>query len=137
MLRRLISMLSGKPSMTAPQFVLPDDDKCTTTPSGLMYQVVQKGSGSAPGPRDRVTVHYAGWLTSGKPFDSSYQRGTPASFPLNGVIAGWTEGVQLMQPGAVFRFVVPPDLAYGPRGAPPIIGPNETLVFQVELLKVG
>ena len=123
--------------MTAPEFVLPDDDKCKTTPTGLMYQVVQKGDGAAPGPRDRVTVHYAGWLTNGKAFDSSYKRGTPATFPLNGVIAGWTEGVQLMQPGAVFRFVIPPDLAYGQRGAPPTIGPNEALVFQVELLKVG
>ena len=99
--------------------------------------MVQEGSGKAPGPTDKVTVHYAGWLTDGTPFDSSYSRGQTISFPLNGVIAGWTEGLQLMKEGGTCLFVIPPDLGYGASGAPPVIGPNATLVFQVELVSVG
>lgn len=123
--------------MNVPDFVLPADDSCTTTPSGLKCETVTEGSGKSPGPTDRVTVHYAGWLTDGTPFDSSYARGETIAFPLNGVIAGWTEGVQLMKEGGTHRFVIPPELAYGSQGAPPVIGPNATLVFQVELVKVG
>ena len=87
-------------------------------------------------PRDTVTVHYHGTLIDGTVFDSSVERGDPASFPLNGVIAGWTEGVQLMKVGDKFRFFIPPELAYGANGAGQLIGPNTTLVFDVELLEV-
>ena len=121
----------------APEFVLPPKEALTVTPSGLGYQVVAEGSGDRPGPMEKVTVHYAGWLVSGRLFDSSYARGKPTSFPLNRVIEGWSEGLQLMRPGATYRFVIPPELGYGARGAPPSIGPNETLVFLVELVDVG
>lgn len=121
----------------APEFALPDASSATTTPTGLVYEVLQEGQGQKPGPMETVEVRYAGWLTSGKLFDSSYRRGQTVSFPLNRVIPGWTEGLQLMSEGAVYRFLIPGDLAYGPRGAPPSIGPNETLVFHVELVKVG
>ena len=123
--------------MDLPNFSLPTADTATTTASGLAYEVVSEGDGASPSATDLVTVHYAGWLTDGTPFDSSYSRGQPATFPLNGVIAGWTEGVQLMKPGATYRFLIPPGLAYGASGAPPVIGPGATLVFQVELIKVG
>jgi FKBP-type peptidyl-prolyl cis-trans isomerase len=116
---------------------MPADAALKTTPSGLKYEVVKEGSGKKPGPTDTVTVHYAGWLTDGTPFDSSYSRGDTTSFGLNRVIKGWTEGVQLMGEGAVYKFVIPGELAYGPRGSPPKIGPNATLVFQIELVKVG
>ncbi len=115
---------------------MPAEAELQATPSGLRYVCVQPGEGAAPGPADEVTVHYAGWLLNGKGFDSSYGRGKPASFPLNRVIAGWTEGVQLMRPGAIYKFVIPPELAYGHRGAPPKIGPGETLLFQIELIGV-
>ena len=120
-----------------PQFSMPTDDACTKTPSGLAYEVLEQGEGRMPSAKDTVTVHYAGWLTDGTPFDSSYERGETIAFPLNRVIAGWTEGLQLMREGATFRFIIPPDLAYGSAGAPPQIGANATLVFQVELVKVG
>jgi FKBP-type peptidyl-prolyl cis-trans isomerase len=120
-----------------PAFSLPAADTLKTTASGLQYEVMIEGSGSAPSASDTVTVHYAGWLTDGTPFDSSYGRGQPTSFPLNRVISGWTEGLQLMKAGGTTKFIIPPDLGYGSRGAPPVIGPNATLVFQVELLKVG
>jgi FKBP-type peptidyl-prolyl cis-trans isomerase len=137
MLRKLLSLFSGNKPMDVPAFSMPSDDALTTTASGLAYAVVSEGSGDAPKATDRVTVHYAGWNTDGSLFDSSYGRGQPATFPLNGVISGWTEGVQLMKPGAVYTFVIPPDLGYGANGAPPAIGPNATLVFQVELLSVA
>lgn len=121
----------------APEFVLPERSALTVTESGLAYEVVRDGDGARPGPLETVTVHYAGWLSSGRLFDSSYARGKPISFPLNRVIAGWSEGLQLMRTGASYRFVIPPELGYGARGAPPSIGPNETLVFQVELVSVG
>lgn len=123
--------------MKVPDFVLPANDAVTTTATGLKYEAVSEGSGSQPGPQDTVTVHYAGWLTDGTLFDSSYSRGQTIAFPLDRVIKGWTEGVQLMREGSTYRFVIPPGLAYGSRGAPPVIGPDATLVFQVELLKVG
>lgn len=123
--------------MNVPPFALPSDAELTTTASGLKYCMVEDGDGAAPKSSDKVTVHYAGWLTDGTPFDSSYGRGSPATFPLNGVIPGWTEGVQLMKPGAIYKFVIPPELAYGAHGAPPVIGPGATLLFQVQLLSVG
>jgi FKBP-type peptidyl-prolyl cis-trans isomerase len=137
MLKKLLRLLTGRKTMPNPAFVLPTDEACTTTPSGLKYEVVQAGTGKSPGPTDQVTVHYAGWLTDGTPFDSSYERGETIAFPLDRVIPGWTEGVQLMQEGATFRFLIPSELGYGARGAPPVIGPNASLVFQVELVNIG
>jgi len=110
----------------------------TTTASGLQYEVITEGDAGAamPDASDTVSVHYHGTLPDGTVFDSSVARGTPATFPLNGVIAGWTEGVQLMKVGDKFRFFIPPDLAYGESGAGGVIGPNATLVFEVELLEI-
>jgi len=109
----------------------------TTTASGLQYEVITQGSGDKPISTDKVTVHYKGTLIDGTEFDSSYSRGEPVTFPLNGVIKGWTEGVQLMAVGSKFKFVLPSDLAYGERGAGAKIGPNSVLVFEVELLGIG
>ena len=106
-----------------------------TTASGLQYLVLTPGTGKSPTATDTVRVHYSGTLLSGTEFDSSYKRKEPIDFPLNRVIPGWTEGVQLMSEGAKFRFFIPSRLAYGPRGAGRDIGPNETLIFEVELLK--
>lgn len=106
-------------------------------PSGLQYQVISEGQGDSPGATDTVTVHYLGTLMDGTEFDSSYSRNEPTTFALNRVIKGWTEGVQLMKPGAKYRFFIPPDLAYGTRGAGRMIGPNATLIFEVELISVG
>lgn len=108
----------------------------TTTASGLQYEVLTAADGPKPAATDTVKVHYRGTLTNGEEFDSSYARNEPAEFPLNGVIAGWTEGVQLMSKGSKFKFVIPGKLAYGESGSPPKIGPNETLVFEVELLEI-
>jgi FKBP-type peptidyl-prolyl cis-trans isomerase len=107
------------------------------TASGLQYEVLKEGDGPRPAPTDRVTVHYRGTLLNGKEFDSSYGRGQATTFPLNRVIPGWTEGLQLMKVGSKFRFFIPPNLAYGERGAGNVIGPNETLVFEVELLSIN
>jgi FKBP-type peptidyl-prolyl cis-trans isomerase len=120
-----------------PEFTKPDPDQQTTTESGLKYQVFEAGEGDSPVATDSVTVHYAGWLTDGSMFDASYSRGVTASFPLNGVISGWTEGLQLMKPGAKFLFEIPSDLAYGEPGRPPVIPPSATLIFLVELVKIG
>ncbi len=105
-------------------------------PSGLQYKVLTEGSGKKPKATDSVRCHYEGRLTDGKVFDSSYKRGEPATFPLNGVIAGWTEGVQLMNEGAKYRFFIPYNLAYGENGAGAMIPPFAALVFDVELIKV-
>ncbi len=105
------------------------------TDSGLQYQVIETGKGPKPAATDKVTVHYRGTLLNGEEFDSSYSRGEPISFELDKVIAGWTEGVQLMPVGSKFMFFIPPDLAYGAAGGGPI-GPNATLIFQVELLGI-
>ncbi len=108
-----------------------------TTASGLQYEVLTQGKGTtSPAATDTVTVHYKGTTLDGTEFDSSYSRGAPASFPLNRVIAGWTEGVQLMKEGDKFRFYIPSELAYGAEGAGRLIGPNATLIFEVELIKI-
>jgi FKBP-type peptidyl-prolyl cis-trans isomerase len=104
-----------------------------TTASGLQYEVLKEGSGASPKATDTVTVNYRGSLISEGEFDS----GQGVSFPLNGVIPGWTEGLQLMKEGARYRFFIPPELAYGERGAGRVIPPNATLIFEVELVKVG
>lgn len=109
----------------------------TTTASGLQYEVLTPGTGKSPKAKDTVVVNYRGTLLNGVEFDSSYLAGRePAEFPLKRVIKGWTEGLQLMQEGAKFRFFIPSELAYGKRGAGIDIGANETLIFEVELLKV-
>jgi len=112
-------------------------DGVETTDSGLQYKVVKEGEGASPGPDDSVTVHYTGKLIDGTVFDSSRERGEPVTFPVNAVIPGWTEALQLMKQGAQYELYIPADLAYGESGAGAQIGPNETLIFDVELLKVG
>jgi FKBP-type peptidyl-prolyl cis-trans isomerase FklB len=104
--------------------------------SGLQYREIKAGSGRSPKATDKVTTHYKGTLLDGSVFDSSYERGEPATFPVNGVIAGWTEALQLMKEGSVWELFIPANLAYGARGAGGKIGPNATLVFTVELLNV-
>ena len=113
-------------------------DGVKTTASGLQYKVMKAGpdGGKSPKATDTVKVHYHGTLIDGTVFDSSVQRGEPISFPLNGVIPGWTEGVQLMKVGDKFQFTIPSALAYGEQGAGGAIGPNSTLIFEVELLAI-
>lgn len=107
-----------------------------TLPDGLQYKVIKAGTGTQPTDNDIVTVQYEGKLINGKVFDSSYKRGEATTFPVNGVIAGWVEALKLMKEGSTWELYIPPTLAYGPDGVPPTIGPNETLIFKVELLKV-
>lgn len=107
-----------------------------TLPSGLQYKHIKEGDGKSPKATDTVKVHYRGTLIDGTEFDSSYKRNEPIEFPLNGVIKGWTEGVQLMKEGGKIMLFIPSDLAYGERGAGGVIPPNATLVFEIELLKV-
>lgn len=107
-----------------------------TLPSGLQYKVMTEGSGPKPGAEDTVVCNYRGTLIDGTEFDSSYKRGQPASFPVKGVIKGWTEALQLMSVGSKWQLFIPPDLAYGDRGAGDAIGPNATLVFEVELVSI-
>jgi FKBP-type peptidyl-prolyl cis-trans isomerase FklB len=109
----------------------------TSLPSGLQYEVITEGTGIKPGARSNVTCHYHGSLIDGTVFDSSVKRGQPATFPLNRVISGWTEGLQLMGVGSKWRFFIPPKLAYGDRQTGSDIGPNSTLIFEVELLGVS
>lgn len=106
-----------------------------TTESGLQYKVIEEGSGKTPGDADTVVVHYKGTLLDGTVFDSSYDREAPATFPVGGVIAGWTEGLKLMKEGGKYELYIPSDLAYGPNGQG-MIGPNQALVFEVELIEV-
>jgi len=108
-----------------------------TTASGLAYVAITEGTGATPGAEDMVEVHYHGTLTDGTVFDSSIERGKTVSFPLNRVIKGWTEGLQLMKEGSKYKFAIPADLAYGEAGAPPKIPGGATLVFEVELFKVS
>jgi FKBP-type peptidyl-prolyl cis-trans isomerase len=107
-----------------------------TTDSGLQYEVLQEGEGAQPAADDEVKVHYKGSLLSGQVFDSSYQRGEPATFGVDQVIKGWTEGLQLMKPGSKYKLYIPSELAYGDQGAGRAIGPGQTLVFEVELLEI-
>tara|TARA_B110000003_G_scaffold276566_1_gene323955 strand:+ start:27651 stop:28310 length:660 start_codon:yes stop_codon:yes gene_type:complete len=108
-----------------------------TTASGLQYTVITKGDGVQPKETDNVTVHYHGTLLDGTVFDSSVERGQPASFPVNGVIPGWVEALQLMNVGSKYKLFIPSNLAYGERGAGGAIGPNATLIFEVELISIG
>ena len=128
----------GKEAATAGEKFLAENKSkpgVKTTASGLQYKVIKEGNGPQPKATDTVTVNYRGTFIDGTEFDSSYKRGEPISFPLSGVIAGWTEGVQLMKVGSKYQFFVPAKLAYGPNGRPGI-PPNSTLVFEVELLDV-
>lgn len=107
------------------------------TASGLQYEVLEEGTGATPTANDRVTVHYTGKLIDGTVFDSSVERGEPATFGVTQVIPGWVEALQMMKAGAKWRLFIPSNLAYGPNGAGGVIGPNSTLIFDVELLKIG
>lgn len=112
-------------------------DGIMTTGSGLQYEILNEGTGDKPQITDEVTVHYTGTLIDGTVFDSSVERGEPASFPVNGVIPGWIEALQLMPTGSKWKLYIPSELAYGPRGAGRMIGPNETLIFEVELISIN
>ena len=112
------------------------EDRVTTTTSGLQYKVLRAGDGPKPTANDSVVCNYRGTLLNNKEFDSSYKRGQPATFPVSGVIKGWTEALQLMPVGSKWQLFVPPDLAYGQRGAGADIGPNSTLIFEVELISI-
>ena len=130
---------AGKVAKVAGEDFLAENGKkdgVVTLPSGLQYQVLKEGDGKKPSATDQVVCHYEGTLIDGTVFDSSYQRNQPATFGLNQVIAGWTEGVQLMQEGAKYRFFIPYNLAYGERGAGAQIPPFAALVFDVELIEV-
>lgn len=107
-----------------------------TLPSGLQYKVIKAGTGKTPKLNNTVTTHYRGTLIDGTEFDSSYKRGQPVSFPVSGVIPGWTEALQLMQEGAKWQLFIPPNLGYGERGAGGVIGPNATLIFEMELISI-
>lgn len=120
-----------------PAFSMSDEKKLVTTKSGLKYEVIKEGTGKTPTERDQVAAFYTGWRTDGKEFDSAHRRGQPMPFSVSGVIRGWTEGLQLMKEGAIYKFTIPPELAYGAQGAGADIPPNATLVFLVELVKVG
>lgn len=112
-------------------------DGVVTLPSGLQYKVIKSGTGKTPKATDSVTVHYRGTLIDGTEFDSSYKRNQAATFPVNGVIAGWTEALQLMKEGDKWQLFIPSNLAYGERGAGSTIGPNSVLIFEVELMSVN
>ena len=130
--------LAGNNKQTGEAFLATNTDKegVITTASGLQYIILTEGAGEKPIASSSVTVHYQGTTLDGKEFDSSYSRNAPATFPLKRVIAGWTEGLQLMPIGAKYRFFIHPDLGYGAQGAGGAIGPNETLIFEVELLSI-
>ncbi len=121
------------------EFLAANKDKIgvTALPSGLQYEVITEGTGEQPTAFNTVTCHYHGTLIDGTVFDSSIKRGQPASFPLNMVIKGWTEGLQLMNAGSKYRFFIPAHLGYGDRQVSPQIGPNSTLIFDVELLSIN
>ena len=129
---------TANPTERAEKFLMENKDKegVKTLPSGLQYKVIKDGDGRTPKLTDTVVTHYRGTLLDGSEFDSSYKRKEPLEFPVTGVIKGWTEALQLMKEGAKWILYVPAKLAYGERGFPPVIGPNETLVFEIELLKV-
>lgn len=129
----------GKVNKAAGEAFLSENSKrpeVKTTPSGLQYEVIDEGAGPKPSATDRVMVHYTGTLIDGTVFDSSVERGEPATFGVNQVIPGWVEALQMMNEGAKWRLFIPSNLAYGPNGAGGAIGPDSTLIFDVELLKV-
>jgi FKBP-type peptidyl-prolyl cis-trans isomerase FklB len=128
----------SKNQLTGEAFLAENKKKpgVVTLPDGLQYKVMTEGKGPKPTATDTVTVNYAGSLINGTEFDSSYKRGEPLSFPVGGVIPGWVEALQLMHTGSTWMLYIPANLAYGENGAPPAIGPNETLIFKVELLAV-
>jgi len=131
---------AGKENEAAGQAFLAENakkDGIITLASGMQYQIITEGTGPKPSATDKVTTHYHGTLIDGRIFDSSVQRGEPATFPVNGVIPGWVEALQLMPTGSKWRLFIPPNLAYGPAGAGQDIGPNATLVFEVELLSIA
>ncbi|OGT37220.1 MAG: hypothetical protein A3F12_06530 [Gammaproteobacteria bacterium RIFCSPHIGHO2_12_FULL_38_14] len=107
-----------------------------TLPDGLQYKVIKEGTGPIPTRNDQVTVHYSGTLIDGTEFDSSYRRGQPITFPVTGVIPGWVEALQMMKVGSTWELYIPASLAYGERGAPPVIGPNQVLIFKVTLIEI-
>lgn len=125
--------------MSGDAFLMANKSKpgVVTLPDGLQYKVLEEGTGATPVDGDTVTVDYAGTLVDGTEFDSSYKRGQPASFPVNGVIPGWVEALKLMKVGSTWELFIPANLAYGDRGAPPVIGPNETLIFKVKLISIN
>ena len=127
---------TGRPRGEAFQTEYSQRQGVVTIASGLQYRVIETGEGRSPGPADTVVVHYVGRLIDGTEFDSSRDRGTPATFSLGGIIPGWQEALQLMREGDTWEVVIPSELAYGPRGAGASIGPNETLVFEIELISV-
>lgn len=134
-----INSIEAKMNLEAGNIFLEENkmkDGVVTLESGLQYKVINEGEGDPPGLTDSVKVHYTGTLIDGSVFDSSVQRGEPIVFGVTQVIAGWTEALQLMKPGAKWILYIPPGLAYGERGAGGVIGPNSTLIFEVELLKV-
>jgi FKBP-type peptidyl-prolyl cis-trans isomerase FklB len=128
----------GKNKVEGEKFLVDNKKKegIKTTTSGLQYKVIKDGTGKTPKATDTVKTHYRGTLINGTEFDSSYKRNEPAEFPVNGVIKGWTEALQLMKEGAKWQLFIPSDLAYGERGAGKDIGPNSTLIFEIELLSV-
>lgn len=135
-----LSQKKSQEAISAGQAFLDENAKkegVTTTASGLQYEVLTNGTGATPVETDQVTVHYHGTLVDGTVFDSSVERGQPATFQVNGVIPGWVEALQLMNVGSKYKLYIPSDLAYGERGARGSIGPNETLIFEVELLSIN
>jgi FKBP-type peptidyl-prolyl cis-trans isomerase len=131
--------LEVKNKMTGDAFLTENKMKpgVVTLPDGLQYKIITQGTGATPTDADTVTVNYAGTLIDGTEFDSSYKRGQPVTFPVTGVIPGWTEALKLMKEGSTWEIYIPSTLAYGERGVPPVIGPNETLIFKVDLIKVN
>lgn len=138
-MREKLKVQAEKNKKAGEEFLARNKEKegVKTLPSGLQYKVITEGKGKSPLATDTVTVNYRGTLIDGTEFDSSYKRGQPATFPVNGVIKGWTEALQLMKEGSKWQLFIPSSLAYGERGAGGKIGPDATLIFEVELIKVG
>ena len=140
MVQEYMAGAAGKANAEAGAAFLAENGKkegVFTLASGMQYEIIKEGTGPKPTATDKVTTHYHGTLIDGRIFDSSVQRGQPATFPVNGVIPGWVEALQLMPTGSKWRLFIPPNLAYGPGGAGQDIGPNATLVFEVELLSIA